>query len=48
LAGWARQAGGRAEAAQRLDEAHKLLDETSDMVTEMRRELLLDRHRPPG
>jgi hypothetical protein len=32
--------GGRAEAARRLDEAHKLLDEISDMLTEMRRELL--------
>ena len=29
--------GGRAEAARRLDEAHKLLDEISDMLTEMRR-----------
>jgi hypothetical protein len=32
--------GGRAEAATRLDEAHKLLDEISNMLTEMRRELL--------
>jgi hypothetical protein len=32
--------GGRAEAARRLDEAHKLLGEISDMLTEMRRELL--------
>jgi hypothetical protein len=32
--------GGRAEAARRLDEAHKLLDEISDMLAEMRRELL--------
>jgi hypothetical protein len=31
---------GRAEAARRLDEAHKLLDEVSDMLTEVRRELL--------
>jgi hypothetical protein len=31
---------GRAEAARRLDEAHKLLDEVSNMLTEMRRELL--------
>jgi hypothetical protein len=34
------KAGGRAEAARRLDEAHKLLDEISSMLTEMRRELL--------
>ena len=32
--------GGRAEAARRLDEAHKLLDEISNMLTEMQRELL--------
>jgi hypothetical protein len=32
--------GGCAEAARRLDEAHKLLDEISNMLTEMRRELL--------
>jgi hypothetical protein len=32
--------GGRGEAAQRLDEAHKLFDEISNMLTEMRRELL--------
>jgi hypothetical protein len=32
--------GGRAEAARRLDDAHKLLDEISNMLTEMRRELL--------
>jgi hypothetical protein len=31
---------GRAEAARRLDEAHKLLDEIANMLTEMRRELL--------
>ena len=31
---------GRAEAARRLDEAHKLLDEVSNMLGEMRRELL--------
>jgi hypothetical protein len=37
--------GGRAEAARRLDEAHKLLDEISDMLTEMRRELLGGRRR---
>ena len=32
--------GGRAEAACRLEEAHKLLDEISNMLTEMRRALL--------
>jgi hypothetical protein len=32
--------GGRAEAAHRLGEAHKLFDEISNMLTEMRRELL--------
>jgi hypothetical protein len=32
--------GGCAEAARRLDEAHKLLDEVSNMLTDMRRELL--------
>jgi hypothetical protein len=32
--------GGRLEAARRLDEAHKLLDEIGNMLTEMRRELL--------
>jgi hypothetical protein len=32
--------GGRAEAARRLDEAHKLLEEVSNMLTEMWRELL--------
>jgi hypothetical protein len=37
--------GGRAEAANRLDEAHKLLDEISNMLTEMRRELLGGRRR---
>jgi hypothetical protein len=34
------QAGGRADAARWLDEAHKLLDEIADMLTHMRRELL--------
>jgi hypothetical protein len=34
------KAGGRAVAARRLDEAHKLLDEIADMLTHMRRELL--------
>jgi hypothetical protein len=32
--------GGRADAARRLDEAHKLLDEISDTLTETRREWL--------
>ena len=32
--------GGRAEAARRLAEVHKLLDEVSNMLTEMRREML--------
>jgi hypothetical protein len=31
---------GRAEAARRLDEAHKLLDEVSNMLGELRRELM--------
>jgi hypothetical protein len=30
----------RREAARRLDEAYKLLDEIANMLTEMRRELL--------
>ena len=34
------QAGGRAEAARRLEEAHKLLDGISAMLTEMRRTML--------
>jgi hypothetical protein len=38
--------GGRAEAARRLDEANKLLDEVSNMLTEMRRELLGGSRRP--
>jgi hypothetical protein len=32
--------GGRAEAARRLAEANKLLDEVADMLTHMRQELL--------
>jgi hypothetical protein len=32
--------GGRAEAARRLDNAHALFGEISDMLTEMRREVL--------
>ncbi len=32
--------GGRTEAARRLDEAHELLDEVSNMLVEMRRELM--------
>jgi hypothetical protein len=34
------KAGGRADAARRLDEAHKLLDEVHNMLTKMRRTLL--------
>ena len=32
--------GGRTEAARRLDDAHKLLDEISNLLSEMRRDLL--------
>jgi hypothetical protein len=32
--------GGRAEAARRLDEAHKLLDEISNMLANLRRTML--------
>ena len=35
--------GGRADAARRLDEAHKLLDEVHNMLTEMRRTMLTGR-----
>jgi hypothetical protein len=38
--------GGRADAARRLDEAHKLLDEISNILTEARRELLGAGRRP--
>jgi hypothetical protein len=31
---------GRVEAARRLEEAHKLLDEVANVLTEVRRELL--------
>jgi hypothetical protein len=34
------QAGGRAEAARRLEEAHKLLDEIANMLADVRRDLL--------
>ena len=34
------QAGGRAEAARRQEEAHKLFEEIADMLTHMRRESL--------
>jgi len=34
------KAGGRAEAARRLDAARRLLDEASNMLVDMRRELL--------
>ena len=33
---------GRAEAARRLEEAHKSLDEIADILTEMRKMLLGD------
>ena len=32
--------GGRADAARRLDEAHKLLDEISNMLADVQRELM--------
>ena len=32
--------GGRADAARRLDEAHRLLEEVSNMLAEMRRTML--------
>jgi hypothetical protein len=35
-----RKARGRAETDRALGEAHKLFDEISNMLTEMRRELL--------
>ena len=38
--------GGRAEAARRLDEAHKLLEEVGDMLTDVRQELLRSSRRP--
>ena len=31
---------GRADAARRLEEAHKLLEETADMLVDVRRDLL--------
>ncbi len=34
------QPGGRADAARRLEEAHRLLEEVADMLTAMRRDLL--------
>ena len=34
--------GGRADAARRLDEAHKLLDEIDNMLTEVRGMVLRD------
>ena len=43
IAGWQDghgQPGGRADAARRLEEAHRLLEEVADMLTAMRRELL--------
>jgi hypothetical protein len=41
MAGWARQARRSSEGARRLDEAHKLFEEISNMLTEVRRDLLL-------
>ena len=32
--------GGRADAARRLEEAHKLLEEVSNMLGDVRRELM--------
>ena len=34
------QPGGRADATRRLDEAHKLFDEVTNVLTEMRRAIL--------
>jgi hypothetical protein len=34
------KAGGRAEAARRLDEARRLLDEASNMLVDIRKDLL--------
>ena len=39
---------GRAEAARRLDEAHKLLDEIGNMLTELRRTMLPEAGARPG
>jgi hypothetical protein len=39
------QPGGRAEAARRLDEARKLLDEIEHMLADMRRTLIGGRQR---
>jgi hypothetical protein len=33
------KSGGRAEAGRRLDEAHELLEEISDLLSRLRREL---------
>ncbi len=41
-----RQPRGRADAGRRLDEAHKLLDEVSNMLTELRRTMLGGGNRP--
>jgi hypothetical protein len=40
------QAMGRADAARRLDEAHTLLNEVANLLTEMRRALLRGGNRP--
>ena len=37
---------GRADAARRLDEAHKLLDEVANMLTNVRQGLLGSGRRP--
>ena len=44
------QAGGRAEAARRLDQAHALLTGVSDMLVDMRRTMLVVTGKPtrPG
>ena len=34
------KAGGRAEAARRLDEARRLLDEASNMLVDIRKDLM--------
>jgi hypothetical protein len=46
VAGRAWQPEGRVEAACRLAEAHKLLDEVANVLTEMRRTMLGGGNRP--
>jgi hypothetical protein len=43
---WHGQPGGRAEVARRLGEAHKLLDEVVNVLTDMRRTMLVAGNRP--